>query len=263
MKHRDPQKERNLIVDFIKKVFQSAGLSKAIIGLSGGVDSSVVCALAVQALGKDAIVPMLLPYGNLNTEGVLSAMKVIEENQIALSHVIRIDIKPAVDTLIAYDRTINTVSSEIDRVRKGNIMARVRMTYLFDQAKKQKGLVVGTENKSEHTLGYFTRFGDAASDIEPILHLFKTEVFELARYLKVPQSIIEQTPTAGLWPGQTDEGELGFTYREADEICFLLYDEKKTIDEVVSLGFATELVERIQARVSRNSFKHTTPHSLL
>jgi NAD+ synthase len=170
--------------------------------------------------------------------------------------VVRIDIKKAVDDICWNEMGM-------DNIRKGNIMARVRMIYVFDQAKKRNALVVGTENKSEHLLGYFTRFGDEASDVEPIAHLYKTQVIELATHLPIPQSILMKPPSAGLWPEQTDEGEFGFSYKDADQVLALFFDEKKSVDEVVALGFDRELIKKIQARVSQNSFKHMTPYSLL
>ncbi len=245
----------NIIINFIKEVFKKAGFSDTVIGLSGGVDSAVSFALVTQALGIDHVYPVLLPYGSLSTQGVLDAMKLIEKLHVPFSHITRIDIKPAVDTIIKSDVMM-------DRVRRGNIMARVRMTYLFDQAKKRKALVVGTENKTEHVLGYFTRYGDEASDVEPIRHLYKTQVYELAKQFMIPEEIIQKPPSADLWPEQTDEGEFGFTYKDADEILFLLVEEKKTEEEVVAAGFDKNLVSAVVRRMSFNFFKHETPHIL-
>ena len=245
----------NIIINFIKEVFKKAGFSDTVIGLSGGVDSAVSFALVTQALGIDHVYPVLLPYGSLSTQGVLDAMKLIEKLHVPFSHITRIDIKPAVDTIIKSDVMM-------DRVRRGNIMERVRMTYLFDQAKKRKALVVGTENKTEHVLGYFTRYGDEASDVEPIRHLYKTQVYELAKQFMIPEEIIQKPPSADLWPEQTDEGEFGFTYKDADEILFLLVEEKKTEEEVVAAGFDKNLVSAVVRRMSFNFFKHETPHIL-
>lgn len=252
MKQIDPGQTTAAVVKFLRISFHDAGFSKAIIGVSGGIDSSVVLALAVQALGADSVYPVILPYGALNTEGVLDAMAVIEQLHIPPPHVIRFDIRPAVDAICSHARQTNNI-------RKGNIMARVRMVYVFDQAKKLNALVVGTENRSEHLLGYFTRFGDEASDIEPIKHLYKTQVYDLARFLGIPSSICEKPPTAGLWGGQTDENELGFSYKQADEILALFFDEHKTAEAIVANGSNRIVVEKVKLRVDANAFKHRLP----
>lgn len=247
----DPSKTKDELVGFIKSSFANAGFAKAVIALSGGVDSATSCALAVHALGTDNVFPLLLPYGNLNLQGVLDAQEVISAFNIPKDNVI-VDIQPLVDPVLQLD-------SAMDNVRKGNVMARMRMIVLFDQAKKQNALVVGTENKSEHLLGYFTRFGDEASDIEPLRNLYKTQVTALARHLGIPEQILTKPPTAGLWEGQTDEGELGFSYKDADEILYQLYDLKKTTDEIAISGLDKAVIKKVQARVIQNSFKHYLP----
>ncbi len=240
------------LTKFIKDAFAKAGFTKAVIALSGGVDSATSCALTVKALGKENVYPILLPYGQLNHSGVVDARLVIDVLQIPKANVTEIDIQPSVDAILRAER-------EVSDIRRGNIMARTRMIFLFDQAKKRNALVVGTENKSEHLLGYFTRFGDEASDIEPLRNIYKTQVYELARSLGIPEPILTKKPTAGLWEGQTDEEEFGFTYKEADQILALLYDEKKSVEEIVAQGFQKETVEKVQARVVANSFKHRLP----
>lgn len=248
----NPKEAADNLTDFLTSSFQKAGFSQAVIALSGGIDSATSCALAVRALGKDHVFPLLLPYGSLNIQGVLDAMSVIEKLQIPVGHVVRIDIKTIVDAAVVKE-------PGMDNVRRGNVMARIRMTVLFDQAKKQRALVIGTENKSEHLLGYFTRFGDEASDIEPLRNLYKTQVYQLAKYLGVPDPILTGKPSAGLWEGQTDEGEFGFTYREADEILSLYFDEKKSLRDIVASGFSKETVAKVFSRASSNDFKHHLP----
>lgn len=254
MKGFDGKKIEREIVNFLTQTFKTAGFSDAVIGVSGGVDSAVVFALSVKALGADHVYPILLPYGMLSTQSTLDSMAVIEKFAVPLPHITRIDIKNAVDTI---SRDLGT-----DTLRRGNIMARVRMTYLFDQAKKRNALVVGTENRSEYLLGYFTRFGDEASDVEPIMHLYKTQVYELGKVLEIPQSILDKPPSANLWPEQTDEKEFGFTYKDADQILAFLYDEKKTIDEVAAFGFDRDLILRVKQYRDRNAFKHALPYAL-
>lgn len=224
-------REVNKIITFIKKTFQKEGFKKAIIAVSGGIDSSMALVLTVKALGAENVYTLQLPYRNQeieNSDLILDFVKVPEKNRV------KINIGKIVDGF-----------GVKDRVRLGNIMARVRMIYAFDQAKKLKALVVGTENKSEKLLGYYTRFGDAAADIEPIIHLYKTEVRQLARELKIPEEIIMQTPTAGLWFGQTDEADLGFSYIEADEV---LQGKKQN--------------KKVDQRLKQVDFKKRVPYSL-
>ncbi len=132
------------------------------------------------------------------------------------------------------------------------------MMILFDEAKKNHALVCGTENKTENMLGYFTRFGDAASDIEPISHLYKTHVRELSKFLNIPREIINKEPSAGLWMGQTDENEFGFSYEEADQVLYLYFEKKYSFNKIKSLRFFN--CEKIISLAEKNSFKHKTPY---
>jgi len=248
----DPKEITQSLVQFLKDTFRSAGFTRAVLALSGGLDSSTSCIFAVRALGKENVYPVLLPYGNLNKKGAEDALLIIDFLKIPKRNVTQVDIAPLVEPIFSLDQSL-------DLIRKGNIMARMRMIVLFDQAKKRKALVIGTENKSEHLLSYFTRFGDEASDMEPIRSLYKTQVYKLAKYLNVPKPIIAKKPTAGLWEGQTDEGELGFTYKDADQILFYLYDKHKTVDKIVREGFKRETVEKVKAWVEKNNFKHNLP----
>jgi NAD+ synthase len=240
------------LAEFIRRAFAKAGFSHAVIALSGGVDSATSCALSAAALGKKHIYPLLLPYGNLNNQGTLDARLVIRVLKIPNENVSEINIQPLVDPIVSLD-------SSMDNIRCGNIMARVRMILLYDYAKKCNALVVGTENKTEHLLGYFTRFGDEASDIEPLRNLYKTQVYKLARFLQLPESILTKAPTAGLWQGQTDEGEFGFTYKEADEILSLIVDARLAVADVVAKGYDQTIVEKVVARMKANDFKHHLP----
>ncbi|MEK7513668.1 MAG: NAD(+) synthase [Patescibacteria group bacterium] len=190
-------------VQFIRQIFLQEKIKYALVAVSGGIDSSVALTLTVKALRTENIYTLQLPYKN---QSIKESDLIIDWVKIPQANRIKINIGEIVDSF-----------KVTDKVRLGNIMARVRMIYGFDQAKKLKALVIGTENKSEKLLGYYTRFGDEAADIEPMIHLYKTGVIELARELKIPDAIINQHPSAGLWPEQTDEGDLGFTYKEADE----------------------------------------------
>jgi len=240
------------IITFIRETFAKANFQNAVIALSGGIDSSSSLVLTVRALGAMHVYPVLMPYGALNTQGVLDAMNFLTEIKFPVSHITRVDIRPIVDAVTAKEGVV-------DNVRKGNVMARSRMIVLFDQAKKRNALVMGTENKSEHLLGYYTRFGDEASDIEPLRNLYKTQVYELAQYLGVPKQIINKKPTAGLWEGQTDEGEFGFSYQVADEILYRYFDEKKTKEDIIKEGFASGMVDKVLGFVQKNNFKHQLP----
>lgn len=255
------QQESENIKNWIKKVFDNSGLQKIVIGLSGGIDSALACTLAAQAIGKDHIIPVLLPYGSMNSESVADAKSVIAFLGIPEEQIKEIDIQSGVDGIIGVSPSplIPLPQGEENDVRKGNVMARVRMIYLFDLAKQHKGLVCGTENKSEHYLGYFTRFGDEASDMEPIRHLYKTQVWEMGKFLGLPEKIITKAPTAGLWHGQTDEEELGFTYAQADEVLSYFIDKKLAKEDIIGKGLDTNIVEKVLQRVKANEFKHTLP----
>lgn len=248
----DLQKSANDISQFIFDTLESSGMRKIIVALSGGVDSALSATLASQLLGKDQLYIVMLPNADLHPASVTDAKLVIEKLQIPSDQVHVIDIAPSVEKIVE-----NIYG--IDEMRKGNVMARVRMTYLFDLAKKLGALVCGTENKTEYHLGYFTRFGDEASDIEPIRGLYKTQVWELASYLGVPEAIVTKAPTAGLWDGQTDEGELGFSYKEADVVLYYYIEEKLNLGQIVAKGISVEVASKVIERVVRNEFKHHLP----
>lgn len=252
MKGINPRKTSQVIVQFIKRVFGKTNFSHAVIALSGGIDSSTSCALIARALGKENVFPVLLPYGELNSQGTADALKITNILGIPQKNITQINIQEPVDNIIKTD-------PKMDLIRKGNIMARVRMTFIFDQAKKRRALVVGTENKSEHLLGYFTRFGDEASDIEPLHNLYKTQVYDLAKFLSLPQSVLTKKPTAGLWEGQTDEGEFGFTYEQADKILYYYFDKKLSLQEIVAKGLRKKTVVKVLQFVKQNDFKHNLP----
>lgn len=242
------------ISTWITKTVEAAGFSKVVIGLSGGVDSALSATLAVHALGRENVYPVLLPYKQMHMQAVLDALQVAEFLHIPKDHVTEIDIADSVDATL-------TKMQDVDGIRRGNVMARVRMIYLFDMAKKLRALVCGTENKTEHYLGYFTRFGDEASDMEPIRSLYKTEVWEMARLLDVPQQIIEKAPTAGLWEGQTDENEFGFTYQDADMVLRCHFDEQLSFEQIIARKeVREEVIKKVLERVKQNDFKHNLPY---
>ncbi len=253
MKTFNPSEYSKKTISFIKNACKKEKIEDVLIGLSGGVDSATSLTLTVKALGKEHVFPVLLPCGKLNDEGTNDAMFIIRSLKINPKQIMTVDIKPFVDAVSKYDKSM-------DEGRLGNVMARMRMVVLFDLSKKFNRLVVGTENKTEHLLGYYTRFGDEASDIEPLRNFYKTQVFELAKYIKVPQKIIDKKPTAGLWPGQTDEGEFGFEYKVADEILFLFSEKGLSKSEIVKKGFDKKIVDRVWWWIEKGEFKDRVPY---
>lgn len=226
------------VINWLKNLFETKKQDKAIVAVSGGVDSAVVLTLITAAVGKGRVVPLLLPYGE---QEMGDARLACEFNGLG-NQVKEVNIKPMVERIVA--------SLQIDdSVRKGNVMARVRMITLFDVAKASRGLVVGTENKSERELGYYTRFGDSASDVEPIVQWYKTQVWEVAKQLGLPEIFWLKKPSAELWEGQTDEGEMGFSYQDADRV---LRGDVIGIDKAV--------VARVQKMVEANKFKREVPY---
>ncbi|MCE7948085.1 MAG: NAD+ synthase [Chloroflexi bacterium CFX4] len=239
-----------IMVGFIQDAVTKVGFSRAVIGLSGGIDSALVAFLAAQALGAENVLAVRLPYQTSSAGSLTDAQAVID--QLGLP-ALTVEITPMVQPLI-------DLFPDMDGVRKGNIMARQRMIVLYDQSADWKGLVIGTSNKTEVLLGYSTLFGDSAAALQPIEDLYKTQVRQLSRALGVPQSILDKAPSADLWTGQTDEGELGYTYAEVDRLLYLLVDGRYTVEEAAAQGFDRAFVERVWRRVRMNHFKRTMPN---
>ena len=240
---------RRILTGFIKSELNRMGFTKAVINLSGGIDSALSCYLAAEALGPENVLAIRLPYKASSSDSLSHAQLVIDALGV---NAITEEITPMVDPLIAK-------FPEMNAMRKGNIMARMRMIVLYDQSASFNGLAIGTSNKTEILLGYSTLFGDSACAINPIGDLYKTQIRQLSRALGVPDPIVDKPPSADLWNGQTDEGELGFTYAEADRLLYLLVDERYTPDECVEAGFAAGFVRAVVDRVRRNQFKRVLP----
>jgi NAD+ synthase len=247
----NPDVVRKVIVNFIHQEVTRTGFSRGVLGLSGGVDSSLVAYLAAEALGRENVLGVMMPYRTSDPRSEADGRAVAEALGIPAK---RLEITSIVDPYL---------NSQADPAmgdrRRGNVMARARMLVLFDQAAASKALVIGTSNRTETLLGYTTIFGDNAAALQPIADLAKCQVRQLARSMGVPEAIVAKAPSADLWAGQTDEGELGFTYDQADQVLHLLYDQRFTAQEVASAGFDLALVKRIQEIVRRNQFKRQTP----
>jgi NAD+ synthase len=234
-----------VLTSFIRDAVETSGTQGVVVGLSGGVDSSLSAALAARALGPERVHGFLLPYRTSSIESERDARAVAEHLGLPRR---AIDISPMVDAYFG-------IEPDAGPDRRGNKMARERMTILFDQAKKLDALVLGTSNKTEILLGYSTVFGDNASSLNPLGDLYKCQIWQLSRHLGLPAQVIDKAPSADLWPGQTDEGELGFSYDLADEVLHLLFDQGLRPEEVVAGGYEEKVVQRIVALERRFRFK--------
>jgi NAD+ synthase len=240
---------RQILTGFIHTEITRTGLSKAVIGLSGGIDSALSCFLAAEALGPQNVLAVRMPYKTSSQDSLDDAQRVVDATGVQST---TIPISEMVDPLLQR-------FPEMDSMRKGNIMARMRMIVLYDQSVAFKGLVVGTSNKTEILLGYSTLWGDSVSALNPLGDLYKTQVRQLAQAMNIPDTIIQKPPTADLWKGQTDEGELGFTYEEADKLLYLLVDQRYTSAECIANGYAEAFVNTVVERIRRNQFKRILP----
>jgi len=259
------QPEIKLSLEFIQACLAQAKKSRVVIAVSGGIDSAVALTLAVKAVGAENVTALLLPFGD---QDMADAQLIAEFNQLPSQQIVTFNILPIIQ---AASQVANMVES--DSLRLGNLMARTRMMLVFDLAKKLDALVSGTENLSEHFLGYFTRYGDEASDFEPIATWFKTEVRAAASALGLPELFLTKSPSAGLWLGQTDEAELGFSYDQADAVL-AVWRELKVANSQLILDQATiqlvaeqtkidlRLVDKILSRVAATNFKHQVPYKL-
>ena len=234
-----------ILTGFIRDAIDTTGTAGIVLGMSGGVDSALAAALAVRGLGPERVQALVLPYRSSSADSLADAQAVAATLGIETR---TIDISPMVDAYFENE-------TDADPVRRGNMMARQRMAVLFDQAKKRRALVLGTSNKTEILLGYSTIFGDNASSINPLGDLYKQQIWQLSRHLGLPERVVAKQPSADLWPGQTDEGDLGFDYATADEVLFLLFDEGCTPEEVVERGYPEEVVRRITELERENRFK--------
>lgn len=240
---------RRVLTQFIHSEITRAGFQRAVIGVSGGVDSALACYLTAEALGPENVLALRMPYRTSAPESLEHAALVIEATGV---QEITIPITEMVEPL--FERF-----PEADDIRKGNVMARMRMILLYDQSAAFSGLVVGTGNKSEILLGYTTLYGDSACAINPNGDLYKTQVRQLAAALGIPDVILAKPPSADLWVGQTDEGELGFTYEKVDQLLVLMIDGRYSKQACIEAGFEADFVEAVAERIRRTQFKRVLP----
>src|SRR5687768_1286973 len=240
---------REILTGFIRNEVQKTGLTRVVVGLSGGVDSALSAMLAAEALGPKNVLDVLMPYKSSHADSRGHAEMIARASGIESMFA---EITPQID---AYFERF----PDADARRRGNKMARERMTILYDHSARWSGLVVGTSNKTELLLGYGTLHGDMASALNPLGDLYKGQVRALARHLGVPAQVVAKAPSADLWAGQTDEGELGFTYDQADAILHRLVDLRHPVARMVRDGFPEALVRSIETRVARTQFKRRPP----
>lgn len=238
-----------ILYSFIRNEVHKFGFTRAVLNLSGGIDSALSAYLAAGALGRENVLALLLPYRASNPDSRSDAEAVVEALGISAK---LLDITPLVDPYFAE-------FADMDVKRRGNVMARARMIVLYDQSVAFDSLPLGTSNKTELLLGYSTLHGDMASAVNPIGDLYKTQVRQLSRHLGIPQPIIEKPPSADLWPGQSDEGELGFAYEDVDHLLYLLVDERYRPEELIEDGFERQFVEDVTRVVQSMQYKRRPP----
>ncbi len=255
----DTDVARRIIAGFIRGQLRQAGFERCVLGLSGGIDSALVAYLVAEAIGADQLLCVLMPYrtsspaSRADAEAVVAAIGCPSE---------LVEITAMVDGYFGRDGAVGAGGKEAleaSPVRRGNLMARMRMSILYDKSVTFGGLVVGTGNKTESLIGYTTLFGDSACAFNPIGDLYKSQVRQMAAAIGVPRQIIAKAPSADLWPDQTDEGEGGFSYPLLDRLLYWRIDRRRATDELVGMGFDRALVERVERLVATSEFKRQVP----
>ncbi|TMC64734.1 MAG: NAD+ synthase [Chloroflexota bacterium] len=245
----NPELVRKILVGFIQNEVRKVGFERVVLGLSGGVDSSLVATLAAEALGPKNVLGVIMPYRTSDPKSMSDALQVVR--QLGIEH-LEVDITPQIDAYFAR-------FPDADPRRRGNKMARERKSIEYDQSSAFRALVIGTSNKTELLLGYGTIYGDMASAINPIGDLYKTQVWQLADAVGVPTAIVQKAPSADLWSGQSDETELGFQYRMIDQLLYYLVDRRYSVDELKGQGFDQAFITEIVRRVRENQYKRRLP----
>jgi NAD+ synthase len=256
----DTDVARRVIAGFIRGQLEQAGFRRAVLGLSGGIDSALVAYLVAEAIGAEQLLAVLMPYRTSSPSSRGDAEEVVRRLGCASELV---EITPMVDGYFGAEgvaaAALGADGLDASSLRRGNFAARMRMATLYDRSVTWGGLVVGTGNKTESLIGYTTVFGDAACAFNPIGDLYKSQVRQVAAAVGVPEQIIRKAPSADLWPGQTDESEAGFTYHELDRVLFWRIDKRRSVDEMVAMGFDRVVVERVDRLVAASEFKRQVP----
>ena len=253
----DPEQAVNVIVGFIRAQLEQTGFRRLVIGLSGGVDSSTVAFLCARVVAPRDLLAVRMPYRTSSPESEADALSVVRALGCRTE---RVDISPMVDPMLAVmDHPDERVQTDLLNVRRGNVMARQRMIVLYDRSAAFDALVAGTSNKTEALLGYGTLHGDMAAAFHPIGDLYKSQLRELAAFLGVPRQIIEKPPSADLWPGQTDEGELGARYEDLDRVLYQLVDRRWSRERLLAAGVDAQLVDFVANRVAGYEYKRQLP----
>ena len=245
---------RRIIGEFIRGQLRQAGFERAVVGLSGGIDSGLVAYLTAEAIGAERLLCVLMPYRTSSPASRADAEAVVAALGCASAVV---DISPMVDGY--FDGSLGSAGADASPLRRGNLAARMRMAVLYDHSVTWGGLVVGTGNKTETLIGYTTLFGDSACAFDPIGDLYKSQVRQLAVEIGVPEAIIRKAPSADLWPGQTDEAEGGFDYPTLDRLLYWMVDRRRSGEELVAMGFEAPAVARVGRMVAASEFKRQVP----
>jgi NAD+ synthase len=235
------------LIDFLRSEVANAGLQKVVVGISGGLDSAVVAVLCKEAFG-DNMSGVLLPSHYSSDASIDDAKELCEKFDI------KYEVVPIAPMVESYEAMMHG-----DKLRVGNFSARMRMSVLYDISAREKALVVGTSNKSEILLGYGTIFGDIACAINPIGQMYKSDEYDFAKHIGVTDAILNKKPSADLWAGQSDEEELGYSYKHMDDALKELVDNGKTKEEVLAMGFEGDLIDMLLYRMKANEFKGKLP----
>jgi NAD+ synthase len=245
----EPAQAVQVITSFIAAQLEQTGFERVVLGLSGGLDSATVAFLCARAIGAENVFTVRMPYRTSSPASLTDAVAVVDALGCPTELV---EITPMVDPMLE-------LMPGAGNVRRGNVMARQRMIVLFDRSAEHDALVAGTSNKTESLLGYGTLYGDMACAFAPIGDLYKSQLRDVARHLGVPEQILVKPPSADLWPGQTDEGELGLTYDTVDRVLFALVDRRWSVDRCVAAGLDRAMVESVERRVAQMEFKRQLP----